>query len=219
MRRKVFVSYKYADNSVQNRWGYWNHTVRDYVDYLQNLIGQDYINLGEKDGEDLSVFKESTIYSRLKDKIWQSSVTIVLISKNMKAFWANENDQWIPWEISYSLRENSREGTTSLTNGVMAVVLPDESGRYDYYLEEKTCCTAGCRNLKTNHLFSILQNNMFNKQDKDIYPCDREIVYSGNPSYIESVKWDDFIENYNYYIELAIQLRDKKHEYKILKVV
>ncbi len=71
MRRKVFVSYKYADNSVQNRWGYWNHTVRDYVDYLQNLIGQDYINLGEKDGEDLSVFKESTIYSRLKDKIWQ----------------------------------------------------------------------------------------------------------------------------------------------------
>lgn len=116
MARKVFVSYKYADTKVskldeayyeevEGRW-LWNHRLtkaRDYVNKLQAKIGADHINLGEKDGESLVDFSDREIETSLKSKIRQSSVTIVLVSKGMKTS-DNQNDQWIPWEVSYSLR-------------------------------------------------------------------------------------------------------------------
>lgn len=219
MGRKVFISYKYADQFVQNRWGIYNNTARTYVDFLQELIGKEHINLGEKDGEDLSNFKDSTIASRLRDKIWGSSVTIVLISKGMKDQRKHESDQWIPWEISYSLKEHKRGETVSRTNGVIAVVLPDEFGTYEYYISDKSCCTRRCKILKTERLFSILRHNMFNKFDKDEFHCVGQKLYIGFPSYIETVKWDDFILNPTGYIEMAITIRDRINQYNVRKVV
>lgn len=88
--------------------------------------------------------------SKLRNKIFDNSVTIVLISPNMKEINKNEDDRWIHWEISYSLRETTRNDRTSKRNGILAVVLPDVNDRYDYMLEQKICCQSGCTLGHTN---------------------------------------------------------------------
>ena len=130
MGHKVFVSYKYADNKVAMLKHKYNTTARDYVDVLEVLIGSNNIYKGEQNDEDLSHLKEDTIWDKLKDRIYDSSVTVVLISKGMrKSHW--DKFQWIPWEIRYSLCEYAKDKRTSHTNGLIAVVLPDENNSYD----------------------------------------------------------------------------------------
>jgi hypothetical protein len=225
MGKKIFVSYKYADRLVRqfNGSSIWNPTtVRNYVDILQNKIDKsDHIYKGEDDGEDLSSLADSTIGSKLGDKIFDSSVTIVFISKGMKDN-VPEDDQWIPWEISYSLKEQSRESGNSKTNAVLAVVLPDESGSYDYFIRENICPYCNCRTLQTPILFQILKKNMFNIKQPKFSDCSHHEgnqPYIGHSSYIHSVKWDDFINDINNYIDIADKIRQNRNYYNICKSV
>ncbi|MBO7593689.1 MAG: TIR domain-containing protein [Salinivirgaceae bacterium] len=217
MGRKIFVSYKYADDKVQPLSYYGTTTVRDYVDKLQYLIdATDNINKGEDDGEDMSSLADATIASKLGDKIFDSSVTIVLISKGMREY-KPEKDQWIPWEISYSLREQSRGLGRSKTNAVLAVVLPDEKGSYEYFITDSTCC----RTLHTDFLFDILSKNMFNEKEPQKYNCTvcGGVHYSGESSFIKSVKWCDFYNKdaFNRYINAAIEIKRHMDNYKVIK--
>ena len=138
MGRKIFVSYKYHRYYTE---------VHDYVDYIQSsILSSDHIYKGEKSDEDLSYLSDVSIEKHLKEKIYDSSVTIVLISPNMKELFMSEKEQWIPWEISYSLRETTRNDRTSRRNAILAVILPDHSNSTYYY-----------HNM--NH-FSILKKNI-----------------------------------------------------------
>lgn len=230
MGRNIFVSYKYSDVQVQDLDIYkienWfgqtyrtkiTTTARHYVDKIVEKLDQDdeHVYMGENDGESLATLADATIGSKLGDKIFYCSVTIVLVSKGMKDAFLPESEQWIPWEISYSLKEQSRQGRNSNTNGLIAVVLPDEFGSYEYYITRDIECN--CRTLKTDILFPILRENMFNIKTPDRRLCNGSWVYSGDYSYIQSVKWNDFIENPNKYIEKAIELRDRKDEFEITK--
>ncbi len=86
---------------------------------------------GEKDGEDLSGLHYKVIEGKLADKMFSTSVTIVLVSKGMFNH-VEEIEQWIPWEISYSLKNKVRAGGNSYTNAILAIVLPDRNGSYNY---------------------------------------------------------------------------------------
>lgn len=162
--RKIFVSYKYADSNVQ----YFNggNTPRYYVNYLEeNHVSGNDIFKGERDNESLAEFKDETIRTHLKDKIRDSSVTIVLISPNMLDLLKNEKDQWIPWEISYSLKKLDGKGE----NGIVAVVLPDFNGSYNYFINYYTETltnyeSCNFRSLSLNRTFKIIQSNSFNKK-------------------------------------------------------
>ena len=151
MGHKIFVSYKYRDRDVAPLPGVTPFTwVRDYVDIIQDEVLKNTSDVykGEDNTEDLSDKSEEYIWAHLKDKIYDSTVTIVLISPNMKEPGKWQRSQWIPWEICYSLKETTRSDRTSHNNAILAVILPDSSGSYDYYDEDK--------------LFPILKSNIQN---------------------------------------------------------
>lgn len=220
MGRKIFVSYKHNDSNVKPLSGYGN-TARAYVDNLIERRLHDEIYKGEGD-EDISQFKDDTIKTRLKDKIHDSSITIVLISPNMNDFWKSESDQWIPWEISYSLKEITRNDRTSHTNGILAVVLPDRDDSYSYMIDE-SCSYCKSQQIQTDKLFQIIRDNTFNKKGKDRSKGECSYCYhsfyTGGQSYIQIVKWRDFISNKDRYLDKTVEIRDDRKSYDIVKEI
>lgn len=225
--KKIFVSYKYADDQVKDLVLGENSTVRDYVDeFEEKLDSSDNIYKGESEGEDLSNLSDDTIWEKLKNRIYDSSVTIVFISPSMREKWKSDRDQWIPWEVSYSLKETSRknkngDSVTSHSNAMIAVVLPDENDSYTYYLEAKNCCSGGCTMHHTNKLFEIIKKNKFNRiKNASKRTCDNnDTIWSGTCSYIEAVKWSSFIEDYQKYVNSAVNRQEHIDEYNICKEI
>lgn len=222
MGHKIFVSYKFADDQVKNLSGQKNSTVRDYVDKLENYFdSSSHIYKGESSGEDLSELAEETIWSKLRDRIFDSTMTIVFISPGMKESWKAEKDQWIPWEVSFSLRTTTRKKQngdtyTSNPNAMLAVVLPDPNGSYDYFLEQKSCCSEGCLMHHTNNTFSIIRQNMFNLKLADTRVCDSgSTIWRGEFSYIRSVIWSDFTANTEAHIDAAYARQKNIGDYDI----
>lgn len=224
MGHKIFISYKYGDTSVQRlaRTPYGEPTiVRHYVDEIQARLKEgDHINKGELDGEDLSQFKDETIASKLRDKIYDSSVTVVLISPRMKELYTPEKDQWIPWEISYSLREVPRADRVSRANALLGVVLPDVNGFCEYVITNRACCPSGCIYLNRTNLFAIIKENTFNRKRPPQHTCNiQDIIWDYPFSYMHIVSWPTFISNMDRAIEEAIAIRDRISEFDIHKQV
>lgn len=214
MGRKIFISYKYGDSNVCGDGA----TVRDYVDDLQELLDkEDHVNKGESDDSDLSDLSDETIRQKLADRMFDSTVTIVLISPNMKEPSVAERNQWIPWEVSYSLRTENREVGKSYPNAMIAVVLPDTAGSYGYYFEENICPRCDARTQRADKLFPILGNNMFNLKNPntEARPCHNGEVSTGEHSYISAVKWDEFVKDVNGCIDRALKRQRNRDDYEI----
>ncbi len=223
MGKKVFISYKYKDDNVYPLTLFAKTTVRTYVDKLEEYFEKtDNIYKGESDDEDLSFLSDKTIWLKLRDRIFDSSITIIMISPNMQEVHRYDKSQWIPWEISYSLKEMTRNDLTSHANAILAIILPDRNNSYEYFIINNQCNTCTCQTLLTDRLFKILSNNMFNQKTKTIFKCisgAKSNLYSGNHSYITSVKWKDFVSNPNLYINTAVYLKENINEYEIVKEI
>ena len=120
MGRKVFVSYKYSDGCP----------CKDRI--MAKLGSQGNVYKGERGFNDLSSYSAATIKSYLSDMIYDSSVLIVVISPTVS------RSQWVDWEISYALKNISRDGRTSKRNGIVCVVQKNQytgssSWAYDIY--------------------------------------------------------------------------------------
>jgi len=220
MSYKIFISYKYADQDVYPLNGKYDTTVRSYVDVLENYFDKntDHIYKGESDGEDLSDLSEESIWSKLRDRIYDSSITVVLASPNMRDYYTSEKDQWIAREMSYSLRETVRNDRTSHANGVVLLALPDSSGSYEYIVNHKDCCSATYNIWKTDCLFPIISANLFSRRKMERIPClNNHAIYRGEPSYIVMAKWADITDGsaLKVLLDRAIAIRDSKDEYDV----
>ena len=201
-------------------------TVRSYVDYLEDYLKNNsyHIYKGESDNEDLSELIEDTIRDKLFDRIYDSTLTIVMISPGMKDDYIHQKYQWIPQEISYSLREQKRTNSagqkiTSRTNAILAVVLPDRNGNYDYFVNQCPFCQKNCKIYNYDWLFPIMKENTFNLKNAEWVPC-KTMGYklsagSRYHSYILYALWDDFDKHKENYISIAYEIRDHKDEYDI----
>lgn len=178
MVKRVFISYKFGEGNK-------------YRDKLINRLGKgNYKYLGEtKTSEDISHLDEAAIGSLLSDKLYTTHVTIVLITPNI-----NESN-WIPWEISYSLKVIKRANRNSSRNGIVAVVVPDRSNKYDYVIKK----TSDGSEINTAFLPDIVSNNMFNPSHLSNY--DKGHKKFG--SFISIYRWDEFCKDMNDIINTA----------------
>ncbi len=216
MGRNVFISYRYGDCDVhQFPNSHHETTSRDYVNVIKKILEetQFYYFRAERDGDDLTGWKDDEIKKKLADLMFYTSITIVLITPRMFKN-ISERNQWIPWEISYSLGNKQRATGTSNMNAILAVVIPDRKGSYRYALHR----TKKFKYVREEAFFEIILRNMFNKNDSyapvDEYGNRR---YIEGDSYIALATWGEFCNGPEYYLDVAINNRGNWNQYQITK--
>lgn len=186
MSHKTFISYKYSE-------------ARNLRDSIIDALGDDAIYYqGETSSSpDLSDTSTENIKKNLTDMMYDTSVTIVIISPNMK------DSNWIDWEIEYSLKNKTRKGRTSHTNGVVGVIMKYNGG----YSWLKTTSTKGdgctTSSYDESKVYPIINNNRFNQNPKK-YSCNAcKTVDALTGSYIAYVEEETFLSDPQKYIDNA----------------
>lgn len=186
MSHKTFISYKYSE-------------AKNLRNSIIDALGDDAIYYqGETStSPDLSDTSTENIKKNLTDMMYDTSVTIVIISPNMK------NSNWIDWEIEYSLKNITRNGRTSHTNGVVGVIMKYNGG----YSWLKTTSTKGdgctSSSYDESKVYPIINNNRFNQNPKK-YSCNAcKTVDALTGSYIAYVEEETFLSDPQKYIDNA----------------
>ena len=106
MAHKTFISYKYSE-------------AQNLRDRIIKALGDDasYYKGETSDSPDLTDTSTENIKKNLKDMMYDTSVTIVVISPHIK------ESKWIDWEVEYCLKNIKRKNRTSHTNGVVGVIV------------------------------------------------------------------------------------------------
>ncbi|SFL73632.1 MTH538 TIR-like domain [Gracilibacillus orientalis] len=200
MAHKTFISYKYSET-------------KDLRDEIVKALGDDakYYQGETSESPDLSDKTTDYIKEKLKDMIYSTSVTIVVISPNMKL------SNWIDWEIEYSLKQIKRGDRTSGTNGVLGVVMK-YNGDYSW-LRPSVENSDGHTAILTNddYLYEIIHKNRFNQEPPE-YTCDVcKNVDALTGSYISLINEENFLENPNKYIDNAYDKSKNTSNYKLTR--
>lgn len=188
MAHKTFISYKYDE-------------ARSYRDVVIDALGDDgqYYRGETAESPNISSLTVNSIKRRLGAMIYDTTVTIVLISPNMK------KSSWMEWEIAYSLRETSRQEKRSSANGLIGVVIP-VNGDYSWFIERMQGGD-GCSFVSYPHeeeyVFELIYRNRDNRRNLK-YVCDNcGTVNELSGSYMSYVTLENFIEKPSFYIDNA----------------
>ena len=115
MVHKTFISYKWSE-------------AQKLRDDIITALGKDatYYKGETSESPDLTDTSTENIKKILRDMMYDTSVTIVIISPNMK------KSKWIDWEIEYCLKSITRKDRTSHTNGIVGIIMK-YSGGYSWF--------------------------------------------------------------------------------------
>lgn len=201
MARRTFISYKYSE-AIELR------------DAIIKKLGKDadFYRGETSNSPDLTNTSTENIKETLKNMMFNTSVTIVILSPNII------QSKWIDWEIEYSLKEITREDKTSRTNGIVGVIMK-YNGRYDWLVSYSTN-SDGCssRNIESSKLYPIINNNRFNLNTVDKYVCKTcKTMNQLSGSYITLVEEDIFLADPDKYIENAFEKSKNIANYDITK--
>lgn len=141
MAHKTFISYKHSE-------------AQRLRDNIIKALGEDasYYQGETSDSPDLTDTSTENIKRNLRDMMYDTSVTIVIISPNIRY------SKWIDWEIEYCLKNNTRKDRTSHTNGVVGVIMKCNGG-YDWFVNHLTNCHySPVVNYRNEYLYNTPQN-------------------------------------------------------------
>lgn len=188
MAHKCFISYKKED--------------KDYRTKLDDLFNdEDVVNKSLDrviDSENGNYIMQVIRDDYLKD----STVTILLIgehsSENEGSDWNGDKNYFIKKELQSSLYN----GVGNTRNGILGVVLPE---MYDkIYCGTYTCDSCG----EEHNCVRINDNTVIKEFSENYYLEPHEgCAWSEEERYCVLVKWDDFISDSEYYINLAFDKR------------
>ena len=204
MARNVFISFRYSDG-------------HEYKEALASKFDASVDTVDYSEDEDRSDMSESTIRNYLYGKLKRSSVTIILLTPQAITYrrdYTGRIDDWIYDEVRYSL--DDREGNA--TNGLIGVYVPEVE---DQLFQRKTHRCSICNHesvvLSMNDFNNLVRRNMMNvrpqyKKNKcpGIYDRDYD-------SYCSLVSYSEFVNNIDYYVDLAFQKRAQLDRYEIHK--
>lgn len=195
MARKTFISYKYSE-------------AQDLRDEILKSLGDDavYYQGETSDSADLTDTTTDNIKNNLKDMMFNTSVTIVIISPSIK------QSKWIDWEIEYCLKRIKRKDRTSQTNGVVGVI-QKVNGSYDWFKALNTQ-SDGCTSSSYSEtlVYDIISKNRYNQNPK-VYSCDTcKTINALTGSYISYIREEDFLKNPDKYIENAFEKSEKEDD-------
>lgn len=201
MAHKTFISYKHSE-------------AQKLRDDIIKALGKDavYYRGETSNSPDLSDTSTENIKKALTDMMFDTSVTIVVISPNMT------ESNWIDWEIEYCLRNINRKDRISHINGVVGVIMKYNGG-YEWFKKKKRK-DDGCiiSSYDENKVYDIINKNRYNQNPKK-YSCDVcKTVDSLTGSYIAYVEEETFLSNPNKYINNAYdKSEDNAAGYNITK--
>lgn len=200
MAHKTFISYKYSE-------------AQRLRDDIISALGDDatYYKGETSSSPDLTDTSTENIKKNLTDMMYDTSVTIVVISPNTK------QSKWIDWEIEYCLKEITRKDRTSHTNGVVGVVMKYNGG-YSW-LRTTTSQSDGHTSTSndSSKLYGIINNNRFNQTPK-IYVCEKcQTIDRLTGSYISIIEEEEFLQDPNKFIDNAYDKSENTDNYILTK--
>ena len=204
MARKTFISYKYSESC-------------EYRDKIIRSLGDDatYYTGETADSPDISNLKVESIKNHLKDMIFNTTVTMVILSPSLT------ESKWVDWEIDYSLSKYSRDGKTSSINGLIGIV-PPFYGDYSWFISTHSNPDGHETNNYINEearTFRIMYENRYNQNPKE-YACPRcKSVDQLTGSYLSYVKLDDFCIDPDKYIENAYEKSQHVNSYDLRRKI